>query len=278
MKIKKILPVFFITLGFLSSASIGSSETKHPTVRFNLKTDSQIYKMGEEITISGLIKNLSSQVVYIQTMRPFLNTQLTVKTPSNKEALLVDERGPFVPTDYYAVLPTEEIEYFTLKIRADNLEDANTAGIEPFTERGTYEISYIYQDLTPTLKKALKGTYASRPLKIDIVSLENIQQETKRQETIITKGKQGPQKDEGIQQKIRRKYLLINKKKAIALATEYIKRQKAYRNNEITFLFISDSAENNYWVVGFEEAKSGIFHAIKVHANTGEVQETYFLE
>lgn len=268
-----------IALGVYTS--LANSAQERPLVRFSLKTDKQIYEKGEEIKIFGLVKNLSSQVMYVQTKRPFLNAHISLKTPSGKIFEPVDDRGPFYPSDYSAVLAGEEIEFFNLNMKANHLINSpNDAGLEPFQESGSYEISYTYTDLNPLLKKALNGVFSSSISKITIVSLDEIEKQqaitkaatkkTPAKRSFYLNDKPSPTPD-----------FSASQEQAIVLATKLIDAREIKpkeKREKMNFLFISDAAENGYWVVGFEEEKSKIFHAVKVDTKTGIAEEIFFID
>lgn len=265
--IKKIILYALIAIfGLLSFSSIAPAKETRPLVRFRIETDKRTYAIGETITLRGFVINLGSNVAYIQTLRPFLNTTLTVTTPSDNELELVDDRGPFAPTDYSAVLPAEEIEFFALDIKPKGLENENSAGLEPFIESGTYKIRLTYCDRAPLLKRAVKEICSSDTIKIDILSFNELQKK-------LTNSKKLKGKITTENQRI-----IVNKKEAKTLAAKYAKAQKVYRKKGLTYLFTSDDARDGYWIVGFEEKRTGIFHAIRVNAITGKTKEIYFVD
>lgn len=264
----------------LSASLVYPQEEAKPLVRFSLNADKDIYEIGEEIHASGTIKNLSSKVAYLQTLRPFVNTTLAVKTPSGERFEAVDERGPFYPTDFSAVLPGEEIEYFRVKLQSLNfIKTPGEPAGAPFKEEGTYEISYTYQDADPVIKKALSGLFAAEPVNITLVSIRDISTGPKEEPAmphIFPKKAEEEMPAEKEAVSLDKKP--ITQEQAVLLATKYINNQKEYKKKKMSFLFISDTAENGYWVSGFEEEGSKDFHAVKVNVKTGEAEEAYFIE
>lgn len=257
--------------------------TENPLVRFSVKADKKIYEIGEEISILGFVKNLSSKVVYIQSKRPFVNTGLIIKSPSGKQFEAIDDRGPFLPTDYSAVLPGEEIEYFQFNLMPEHLlseGNPSEASLEPLNEEGDYEISCLYQDANPVFKKALEGVFYAEPAKITLISLTEVGQKYEQKSGAQ---EQAPSKKTRLSAKspqaLKEELITpLSQEAAVLLATKYINNQKAYQKKKLTFLFISDEAENGFWVAGFEEERDKTFHAVKINAKTGETEETYFIE
>lgn len=271
-----------MSLSFFSP-SYGLSKTEKPIVRFSIKTDKPIYRVGEEIIITVSVENLSGRVCYIQTLRPLLNTKLAITNPSGEKLFPADDKGPFYPTDYSAVLPGEEIEYahLTVKSQVDNINGEPAANYRPFWKKGAYEISCSYQDLSPFLDKALTGVFSADSIKINIVSLRespeitpegiSIKQNTTEKLPIKNEGAEGSFATEPQEP-------LIGKEEAILVAGYYFKNHKDYRKKEMEFLSVSDNSEKGSWEVGFEEKKTKIFHVVKVNEKTGETKEVFFLE
>ncbi|PIQ90004.1 MAG: hypothetical protein COV72_00390 [Candidatus Omnitrophica bacterium CG11_big_fil_rev_8_21_14_0_20_42_13] len=259
---------YIICIIFLTLLKASIAEANQQLARFALETDKGLYELGEEITVSGLTQNLSSQVIYIQTLRPLANIDLFIAGPNGRKFQLKDERGPFIPTDYSAVMPSEKKKFFTIKLGAKDLNRENTAGLEFFSESGKYEISYSYRDSNPVMEKALKGTYNAKPVTIEIASLKNISKAKNVDEPVNTDSKETvPVKD-----------IRLTKEQAILIAQNHINSLKEYKKIAMSFLFISDTVENGCWAAGFEEEKTNIFHLIKVNAATGRAEEAYFLE
>ncbi|MDP1853833.1 MAG: hypothetical protein Q8L26_06510 [Candidatus Omnitrophota bacterium] len=271
-----------MSLSFFSPSD-GFSKTEKPIVRFSIKTDKPIYRIGEEIIITVSAENLSGRVCYIQTLRPLLNTKLVITNPSGEKFFLEDDKGPFYPTDYSAVLPGNEIEYARLKVKSEgyNIKNKPVAGYQPFWKKGAYEISCSYQDLSPFLDKALTGTFTADSIKINIVSLRegpeitpkgiSIKQSAIEKLTIKKEDAESSLATEPQEP-------LIGKEEAIFVAEYYFKNHNDYRKKEMEFLSVSDNAEKGFWEVGFEEKKTKIFHVVKVNEKTGEAKEVFFLE
>lgn len=283
-KIRKGIAVCVLTGISLSffSASICFAKAEKPIVRFSIKTDKPIYRIGEEITITISVENLSKRVCYIQTLRPLMNTKLVIINPSGEKLFPADDKGPFYPTDYSAVLPGEELEYARLKIKSQvDKVTGPEDNYRPFWKKGTYEISCSYQDLSPFLDKALTGTFAADPVKINIVSLRQAPEITPEGIGITRPAAQKPAiKNEGAEGYLATEPQepLIGKEEAVLVAEYYFKTHKDYRKTEMEFLSISDNAEKGFWEVGFEEKKTKIFHVVKVNEKTGEAKEVFFLE
>lgn len=283
---KKTTYILVIFTAVFTVAFLAFADLDNPLVRFSIKTDKQIYRTDEDIILFASIKNLSSRLYYLQALRPFLNTKIVVKAPSGKKFELIDDRGPFFPTDYLAVLAGTEVEYARLNIKHNNyiIKSESETDSEPFKESGTYEISCAYRDLTPAIEKALKGVFTAETIKISIVSLGDLQQKIAQKREAekkdIKKRTQEKTKDisgDAINANPQPNFA-IGKEEAIILAQEYIKNQEAYEDKKMDYLFISDSAEKGSWVVSFEEKKSKIFHAMKVNERTGDTEEAFFLE
>lgn len=184
-----------ISLGIaLLFLTVSQGLCQESPLQLTIKSNKEIYEVGDEIIISGYFKNVSPEKIYvIKDDKLLLWCRLTVENPDGIEFWYdpypTMEFGPASPNAYTAILPNKTLEYFTFKVVAGELGghesnwnwDRYTTAIAvpkevmPFCEKGQYKIKFQYINLTPTRKDALKGTFTSNTITIKVVEKKRAQ-------------------------------------------------------------------------------------------------------
>ena len=176
---KKIL---FGIAALCLAATVGYCQEKTSPLQLTIKSDKQVYEVGEEISLTGYFKSSSSGEIYIvKDYMPLKYCRLKVSVPGGN--VFEHDPNPWQqfagapPSSYIALKPNEGIEYFSVKTKAgesmgdrDNWSSvtSNESSLVPFVAKGVYEIRFEYINLTPTKKDALKGIFTSNPITIEV--------------------------------------------------------------------------------------------------------------
>lgn len=180
--------------------------SKESPLQLTTKSDKEIYEVGDEIIIYGYFKNNSVDKIYvIKDDKPLLWCHLVVNNPDGIEfwydAYPTKDFGPAPAHAYIAILPNKTLEYFAFKVVAGELEGhesnwnwdrypttiAVPKEVMPFCEKGRYKIKFQYINLTPTRKDALKGTFTSNAITIEVVEKKQTQFLNEKIDALIKK-------------------------------------------------------------------------------------------